>query len=109
MPPEKINLAFECALVHIPANPVYQRHQSALAPLIFTGIQGFYAATRMEQSGDAHQIEIAHGLRYAVANTGMYLVSVLNSRERAAEIMPLLWQAMMPERFDDYLKEHTHA
>jgi hypothetical protein len=37
----------------------------------------------------------------------MYLVSVLNSRERAEEILPLLWKAMMPERFDEYMKEHT--
>lgn len=107
--PAQINSAFERALVHIPANPAYHRHQHALAPLMFTGIMGFYTANRMEKSGDAHQVEIAHGLRYAVANVGMYLVSVLNSRERAEEILPLLWKAMMPERFDDYLKEHIHV
>jgi hypothetical protein len=109
VPADKISSAFERALVHIPTNPAYQRHQHALAPLMFTGIMGFYAATRMERSGDAHQVEIAHGLRYAVANVGMYLVSVLNSRERAEEILPLLWKAMMPERFDDYMKEHGHV
>ena len=107
--PEQINAAFETALVHVPTNPVYVRHQAALAPLIYTGVVGFVAATQMEQSGDAHQVEIAHGLRYAVANTGMYLVSICNTRERAMQIMPLLWKSMMPERIEPYLKEHLHA
>lgn len=104
-----INLAFECALLHIPMNPVYRRHQDALAPLILTGIAGFHAATRMERSGDEHQIEIAHGLRYALGQVGTYLVSVLNPRDAADAYLPLVWQAMMPERFNDYHKEHSHV
>ncbi len=104
---DRINAAFERALIHIPANPVYLHFHAHLSPLMHAGIIGFVAANRMERSGDAHQIEIAHGLRYAVAHTGAFLVVAMNPRERAEEILPDLWKAMMPERFNDYFKEHT--
>jgi len=106
---EAINSAFERALSDIPSNPVYLKYQPALAPLIFTGIMGFHAANRMERSGDLHQLEIAHGLRYAVGHVGTFLVTVFNNKTRAAEILPDVWKAMMPERIDDYMKEHTNV
>ena len=109
VPPEAINRVFEKTLFAIPANPFFQQHRAALLPLIYTGILGYVTANRMERSGDPHQIEIAHGLRYAVAHVAAFSISVTNPPEQAAEILPAAWVALMPERFDDYFKEHVHA
>lgn len=106
---EAINRCFESALLRIPANPFYQTHFAALSPLLFTGVLGYLTANRMERSGDAHQIEIAHGLRYAVAHVAVFAIAVTNPPEKVHEMLPEVWMWLMPERFADYLKEHAHA
>jgi hypothetical protein len=104
-----ISDAFTAALLSIPNNPFYVAHRQNLAPLIHTGILGYLAANRMEKSGDAHQVEIAHGLRYAVGQVTTYTVAVTNPGVRAETILPEAWKFVMPERFDDYFKEHCDA
>ncbi len=106
---DAINRCFELALVNIPGNLFYQAHHTALLPLIYSGVLGYMTANRMEKSGDPHQIEIAHGLRYAVANVAAFAVAVTNTKEQAAEILPIAWKSWMPERFSDYAKEHNHV
>lgn len=106
--PEDINRVFEKTLFSIPSNPFFQEHKSALLPLIYAGILGYVTANRMERSGDSHQIEIAHGLRYAVAHVAAFAVSVTNPPDKTAAILPEAWKAWMPERFADYAKEHIH-
>ena len=104
---ERINTAFELMLLEIPNNPFFLAHRVSLSPLIHTGILGFLTANAMEKSGDEHQIEIAHGLRYAVANVAAYAVEVTNGRKQALEILPAAWKQWMPERLDEYRKEHV--
>lgn len=106
---EQINAAFELALFAIPNNPFYLAHRAGIAPLIYSGILGFVTANRMEQSGDEHQLEIAHGLRYGAANVAAYAVAVTNSRQDAETILPEAWKHWMPERIADYMKEHVDA
>ena len=108
-PEEDINLAFMYCLVHIPSNKMYQAFQKQLAPLIHTTVVGYMVANKMERSGDGHQIEIAHGLRYAIAQVAVFMVLVTNSHEKALEILPELWKQMMPERWEDYAKEHEYV
>ena len=106
---EQVNRCMSLALVGIPSNPFYQTHHSALLPLIYTGVLGYLTANRMEKSGDAHQLEIAHGLRYAVAHVAAFAVGVTNTPDQAVLILPEAWKEWMPERFADYSKEHAHA
>lgn len=104
-----INLAFMFCLVHIPMNAFYRTYHQQIGPLIHTAIVGYMTATRMERSGDEHQVEIAHGLRYAVAQVAVFMVILTNTHERALEILPELWKQMMPERWEDYAKEHLNV
>lgn len=106
---DDINNAFMFCLVHIPANKLYRTYQVQLAPLIHTAVVGYMTATKMEKSGDMHQVEIAHGLRYAVAQVAVFMVVLTNTHERALEILPELWKQMMPERWEEYSKEHKDA
>ena len=105
----QINRCFELALVDIPSNPFYQQHINALLPLIYTGVLGYLTANTLEKSGSAHAVEVAHGLRYAVANVAAFAVAVTNPPETTAAILPEAWLTWMPERFTDYAKEHIHA
>lgn len=106
---DQINQAFMTALVGIPSNAFYQSRYRDLQPLVFSGVLGYITANRMERSGDAHQVEIAHGLRYAVANVGAYVVAATNTKEKADEILPIAWKSWMPERYAEYAKEHLNA
>lgn len=106
---EDIHKAFMFCLVHIPMNKVYKAYHTQLAPLIHTAVMGYITANTMERSGDGHQVEIAHGLRYAIAQVAVFMVILTNSHERALEILPALWKQMMPERWEEYAKEHLNA
>lgn len=105
---EQINEAFRIALIDLPNNPFYREHNAAIAPLVYMGVIGYMTANRMERSGDRHQLEIAHGLRYCVAQVAAYAVVATNPLPIAERLLPTAWKAWMPERLDDYLKEHTH-
>ena len=105
----QINRCFELALVSIPGNPFYRQHVDALLPLIYTGVLGYLTSNTLERAGGAHQLEVAHGLRYAVAHVAAFAVAVTNPPETAATILPDAWLAWMPERFADYAKEHIHV
>lgn len=109
VPEWRANAAFEAALISIPCNPFYRQHEALLRPMMVAGCWGYRTANRMERSGDAHQIEIAHGLRYAIAHVGAAIVNLTNTRERADELLPDFWKSMIPERIDAYIKEHTNA
>ena len=104
---DEINSAFERALINVPSNPFFQKHFSALIPLMYTGIIGYMTANRMEQTKDAHSVEIAHGLRYAIGNVAAYAVSITNARPAAIDILSTAWKEWLPERFDAYRNEHA--
>ncbi len=106
---EIINRCFEMALVSIPANPFYKAYSTALQPLIYIGVLGYLTANEMEKTGDVYKLEIAHGLRYAVAHVAAFAVSITNPRENVIPLLAEVWKALMPERFEDYLKEHRHV
>ena len=106
---DQINRCFETTLVDIPSNRFYQQHHGALAPLVYVGVLGYVTANSMEASGDPHQVEIAHGLRYSVAQVAAFAVSVTNTRDEAQRILPEAWKTWMPERFEKYAEEHNHV
>lgn len=106
---DQVNQCFEIALVNIPGNRFYQQYHEALAPLVYVGVLGYITANSMEASGDPHQLEIAHGLRYSVAQVAAFAVAVTNTREDTHRILPEAWKAWMPERFAEYAKEHNHV
>lgn len=96
-------------LIYMPVNPVYRRYETEFRGFFLAGMVGYMAANRMEKSGDAHRLELAHYLRYAVVNAVIFLITVLNGPDRAAEILSDAATVMIPERVADYIKEHTHA
>lgn len=105
----QINSAFLICLVYLPANPFYQTIQQAILPMWLVVVSAYQTANHFEQNKDEHGLEIAHTLRYAVGNIVAYMVHVCVGPEKAAEILPEVWKAVVYERFDDYRKEHINA
>ena len=105
---DKINLVFYLCLYTIPKNPVYRAFQSELLPIIQNGIVGYLVANEYEKSGDWHGIELAHTLRYAIADAFMYLIVQFNGVSKSIPILKDAIKVMMNERFDEYWKEHCH-
>ena len=104
-----INRAFLLCLVYLPANPFYRQIQDAIYPMWITVVSAYETANHYERTKDSHGIEIAHGLRYAAGNIIAYMVIVCVGLEKAKEYMPEIWKHVMPERFDEYKKEHLDA
>jgi hypothetical protein len=72
-------------------------------------VSAYRTANKFEKDKDAHGIEIAHGLRYAAGNIVSYMIHVCVGPEKAAEYMPDVWKEIVPERFDEYRKEHLNV
>lgn len=96
-------------LLYLPGNPCYRRFEPEIRALMLTAMVSYQAANLMEQSGDAHKLELAHYLRYAVMGVATFLIGALNGIERGAEILAEAAPVMVPERLSDYVKEHTNA
>jgi hypothetical protein len=106
--PVDVNGLMANLLLYLPANPVYRRFEADLRAIFMTSMVGYLAANRMEQSGDGHKVEIAHFLRYAVANVAVFLIGALNGLDKGAEIVAEAMPVMIPERVADYVKEHLN-
>jgi hypothetical protein len=103
---QRINKAFYIALVYLPTNPLYDELRHVLAPLWVTIISAYETANRYERDKDEHGIEIAHTLRYAAGHIVSYLITYCSGPDKAREYMPEAWKDIIPERFNDYRKEH---
>lgn len=106
---DEINHAFAVALVYLPANPFYQRIQSQILPMWLSVIYAFQTANAFEEAKDPHGVEIAHGLRYAAGHIVSYAIHVCVGPEQAKKYIPEMWKVLMPERFDEYRKEHLNG
>ena len=109
VPEDHINNAFLIALVYMPANPFYRLIQENVMPMWLTVVSAYEVANQFEKDKDEKGIEIAHNLRYAAGHIVSYMVQVCVGHEKAKEIMPEVWKAMVFERLDDYRKEHLNA
>lgn len=105
----RINNAFLCALVYLPANPFYRSIQDQILPMWLTVVSAYDTANQYERKKDEHGIEIGHGLRYAAGHIVAYAVHVCVGPEKAKQIMPEVWKSIFFERYDDYRKEHLNA
>lgn len=104
-----VNNAFLICLLYLPANPFYQKIAADVAPMWLTVVSAYQTANAFERTKDPHGLEISHTLRYAAGMIVNYMVIACVGMEKAAEIMPEVWKAVVFERFDEYRKEHTNV
>lgn len=105
--PDVVNALVMNLLLHLPQNECFRRFETEIRVLLLCGATSYMAANIMEKSGDKHKVEIAHYLRYAVSQVAVFLVSALNGVDKAPAIIAEAMTQMIPERIEDYLKEHA--
>lgn len=106
---DDINRAFMICLAYLPANPFYKVIQHQVFPLWIAVASAYETANQYEKTKDAHGIELAHNLRYAAGHIVAYMVHICVGDIKAKEFMPEIWKSVVPERFDEYRKEHLDA
>lgn len=107
--PVKVNDLMANLLLYMPGNPCYRRFEGEIRALMLSSMVSYQAANLMQRSGDAHRLELAHYLRYAVMHVAVFLIGALNGIERGSEILADAAPVMVPERLSEYLKEHSHV
>lgn len=103
---ERMNNAFLICLVYLPANPFYRSIQPAILPMWMSVVSAYETANKFERDKDEHGLEIAHTLRYAAGHIIAYAIQACVGMERAREMLPDMWKAVVFERYGAYLKEH---
>lgn len=107
--PADVNSMVANLFLYMPQNPIFRQHENEFRGLFLAGMVGYMAANIMEKSGDDHRIELAHYLRYTIMNMVVFLISITNGPDKAAQILADAAPVLVPERLADYIKEHTHA
>ena len=84
---ESINKAFWTLAIDIPMNEFYQNYASVLVPVMSTGIMNWLLATKMEKdTTDPRSREIAHVIRYSIADITLLAASICGGLEWAQEV-----------------------
>jgi hypothetical protein len=107
--PTDVNAMVANLFLYMPTNPFFRQHEVEMRSLFMVGMVSYMAANIMEKSKDEHKIELAHYLRYMIMNMLVYMISVLNGPDKAALILSEVAEIMIPERVNDYIKEHLNA
>ena len=102
---EAINNAFWILAVEFPGNAFYRAHIDDLRPVMATGIVNWMTANSMEcdDSLPHRAIEIAHVIRYSVADVVMMVALLCGGREWAAEVGPELRLRSQRSDLNEYI------
>jgi hypothetical protein len=107
-----INDAFWLLAVEIPRNQFFQAFANDLLPVTATGILNWMTANGLERRAEHIAIEIAHVIRYSIADVVMLAALLCGGREWAAEVGPELRLRSQRSDLNEYinsLKGAHHA
>lgn len=112
-----INDAFWTLAIELPGNQFYRTYMDDLRPVMATGILNWMTANKIERSPagspDEHRaIEIAHVIRYGIADVALMAALLCGGREWAAEVGPELRLRSQRSDLNEYinsLKGVDHA
>jgi len=83
-----INAAFYDALVGIPSNPFYRKHMDILLPVGAVACMNYEIANSFEHAGGTQRLEIAHVLRYSVADVATAVLLIIGGPDWVREYGP---------------------
>lgn len=91
--------------VEIPRNAFFQAYANDLLPVTATGILNWLTANRMERDDSLphRAIEIAHVIRYSVADVVLMVALLCGGREWAAEVGPELRLRSQRSDLNEYI------
>jgi hypothetical protein len=120
---ESINDAFWLLAVEIPRNAFYRAYLDEFLPVMTTGILNWMTATAIEREShapsenhkDTRALEIAHVIRYSIADVGLLAACLCGGQKWAAQVGPELRMRSQRSDFKEYInslwakREVSHA
>lgn len=109
-----IHDAFWALAIEMPGNAFYRAHMDDLRPVMATGIVNWITSNTME-SMDFRAVEIAHVIRYGIADVAILSALLCGGREWAAEVGPELRLRAQRSDLNEYInslktkREVNHA
>lgn len=102
---EAINAAFWTLAIEIPGNSFYRAHIDDLRPVLATGITNWLIANKIERDDTLphRAIEIAHVIRYSIADVVLMVALLAGGREWAAEVGPELRLRSQRSDLNEYI------
>ena len=104
-----INAAFYDALVGIPSNPFYRKHMDILLPVGAVACMNYEIANSFERAGGTQRLELAHVLRYSVADVATAVLLIIGGPDWVREYGPGLRERGQKDNLANYLAEHGAA
>lgn len=101
--PEAVSQAFWLALVEIPANPFWQRHQAELRPLLAAAIAAWQDANELER-GPEHERTLAFVLRDMLTSVACHCAYLLGGYPWQRRVSPDVRRLLHDEPLSDYLE-----
>lgn len=95
--------AFWQALIELPANPFYRRHELYLRPLMATALQDWQDSVILERSNDHHHRTLAFVLRDQLAGLVVQCAYLVGGEAWMREAGPAIRLHFHEEQLDDYL------
>lgn len=102
-----IHDAFWMLAIELPANPFYRAYMDDLRPVMATGIMNWMAANEIEAgyaSTNHRALEIAHVIRYSIADVAIMAALLCGGREWAVEVGPELRLRSQRSDLNEYIK-----
>lgn len=99
---------FWVALTGLPSNPFYLKHIAELQPIMRMGILNWWLANAMQKTPGRSQ-EIAHVLRYSIADICTYIAFLIGGHAWAVRVGPELRLRSQKDDLATFVKEHAHG
>lgn len=103
-----IDNVFWLALGGVPANPFYLKHQAELQPVMRMGILNWWLANEMQKTPGRSR-EIAHVLRYSIADVATCAAYLIGGHAWAREVGPELRLRGQKDDMANFMKECKRA
>lgn len=101
---DRVNRAFWTALIDVPANPFYQRHQHRLAPVMRQIAVDWMEANQLEREG-RHERTIAFTLRSGINGFVVQCAYIVGGFDWMREVSRAVRRQWHTETLDEYIAE----
>lgn len=94
---------FWCALIDLPANPFYRRHEPTIRPLMAAALQDWTDATRMERGDDHHGKTLAFVLRDQLTSLVVQVAGIIGGYQWMQNVSEQIRRFFHDEPIAEYI------
>lgn len=100
-----IHEAFWLSCIEMQQNPFFRQFSADLLPVMANGIVNWRIANELQKQKDDRAIEIAHVIRYSIADTIVHMALLIGGPEWVVEVGPELRLRSQKDTLKNFRKE----